>query len=432
MPRSSGRFSHFRTGTGFVLLGVLAGLVGGVVSLCLRVASLMQGPPAAAWRGGALQHGPIMVAFAAIPVLLGGFGTAVVPLQVGADDTAFPRLAAVSLLLTAAGLVLALGGLVPGSPPVMSLAALYASGVAILLCSANLVATMLNMRDPGLGLGGMPVFAWSQMIAALLALFAVPLLLAALTLLASRGALPVSPVRHLFRFLGTPGDAIMILPGLGLVSEIVSGLGGRPVVGRRVVLVSMALMAGVGALDWANRLLSGTAGAVDPLSRAAMILPALAILCCWAATLWRAPGVLSMARRVPGLFALGFMLLLLGTVAAWTRSSAPLHDGPALAAVFAMFAGAYWWIGTLTGRAYPEALGRLQFWLLSAGAVFSMLPQATAAAMGAALTSLSVLVFALVVLLTLTRRQAVPADPPSAAATGRAWPPSPLGHGAGR
>ncbi len=409
MPRLSGHSSHLRTGTGFILLAVLAGLVGGALSLCLHVPSLMQGPHAGAWRTVALQHGPIMVAFAAIPALLGGYGTWFVPLQVGAPDTAFPRLAVISLLLTAAGFVMVLGGLLPGSPAFLPLAALYVSGVAVLLYSANLVATMLNMRAPGLSLGAMPVFAWSQMIAALLALFAVPLLLAALTLLAFRGA-SVSPVQHLFRFLGIPGDAIMVLPGLGLVSGIVSGLGGRPLVGRRVVLASMALLAGVGGLDWANRLLSGTIGANDLLSRAAMVLPALAILGCWVATLWRAPHARAMAGQVPGLFALGFMVLLSGGAVAGLRASAPLHDGPALAAVFAMFAGAYWWAGTVTGRAYPERLGRLQFWLLSVGVVFSMLPQPTLAALGAALTSLSVLVFALVAVLTLLRRQAAPRD----------------------
>ncbi len=428
MPRLPGHFSHLQTGTGFILLSVVAGLAGGVLSLCLHVPALMQGPHAEAWRVVALRHGPIMVAFAAIPALLGGFGTWFVPIQVGAPDTAFPRLAALSLLLTVAGLAAVLCGLLPGVPAAVTLAALYLSGLAILLCSANLIATMLNMRRADMSLGAMPLFAWSQMIAACLAWFAVPLLLAALTLLAQHRALPVSPVRHLFRFLGAPGDAIMILPGLGLVSEIVSGLCGRPLVGRRLVLASMALLAGIGALDWANQLLSGTIGINNLVSRVAMLLSVLAILGCWAATLWRSPRSSAAGKRVPGLFALGFMVLLLDTVVAGMRSSAPLHDGPALSAVFAMFAGAYWWMGTLTGRAYPEALARLQFWLLAAGTSFSMLPQATAAAIGAAFTSLSVLVFALVVVLTLARRQA---DPWTLATAGGGTLP-PLWHGTRR
>ncbi len=427
MPRLPGRFSHLRTGTGFILLAILAGLVGGVLSLCLHVPALIQGPHAAAWRVVALRHGPIMVAFASIPALLGGFGTWFVPLQVGAPDTAFPRLAAVSLLLTLAGFAAVLCGLLPGVPAAVTLAALYLSGFGILLCSANLIATMLNMRAADMSLGAIPLFAWSQMIAACLASFAVPLLLATLTLLARHRAVPLSPVLHLFRFLGAPGDAIMILPGLGLVSEIVSGLCDRPLVGRRVVLASMALLAGIGALDWANRLLSGTVGVNDLVSRLAMLLPVLAILGCWAATAWRAPRAAA-APQVPGLFALGFTVLLLDTVVAGMRSMAPLHDGPAVSAVFAMFAGAYWWMGTLTGRAYPEALARLQFWLLAAGTSFSMLPQATPVAIGAAFTSLSVLVFALVVVLTLARRQA---DPWAAATAGGARLP-PLWHGARR
>ena len=426
MPRLPGRFSHLRTGSGFIVLAILAGLVGGVLSLCLHVPALMQGPHAAAWRIVALRHGPIMVAFAAVPALLGGFGTWFVPLQVGAQDTAFPRLAAVSLLLTVAGFVAVLCGLLPGAPAAVTLAALYLSGFGILLCSANLIATMLNMRAADMSLGAMPLFAWSQIRAGGRAACGGPRRRAALTRRARHRALPVSPVLHLFRFLGAPGDAIMILPGLGLVSEIVSGLCDRPLAGRRVVLASMALLAGIGALDWANQLLSGTVGVNDLVSRLAMLLPVLAILGCWAATAWRAPRVAA-TRRVPGLFALGFTVLLLDTVVAGMRSTAPLHDGPALSAVFAMFAGAYWWMGTLTGRAYPEALARLQFWLLAAGASFSMLPQALAAAIGAAFTSLSVLVFALVVVLTLARRRA---DLWTVATTGGRLPP--LWHGARR
>jgi cytochrome c oxidase subunit 1 len=142
-----------------------------------------------------------------------------------------------------------------------------------------------------------------------------------------------------------------------------------------------------------------------------------------------------MLTRTPGLFALGFTLVLLVGGTAGLGSAQPLHDGLALGTVFAMFAGWYWWIGKLTGKPYPEPLGRLHFFLLFAGVTLMALPQggsagsgpALGAALGAALTALSVLVFVLVAAITLARGRAVSADPWNTGTMSPEWSlPSPV------
>jgi cytochrome c oxidase subunit 1 len=442
-PPIPARPDHMDVGTAFILLAVVAGLIGAGLSLWLRVPA---GPVAAvaSWRAIALQHGSILLFFSVLPALLGGFGNWFVPLQIGAHDTAFPRLAVLSFCLTAAGLVLTLGGLLAGASSLVLLLALHVSALAILLCAANLVATILNLRAPGMGLGDMPLFAWSQLIASCLAITALPMLTAAVTVLAVRGVPPVVPLQHLFRVLGYPGFCIMILPGFGVISEIVATLGGRPLVGRRFAIGAMAVLALAGFLVWAERLLRGGALLPDAggsLPTLAIVLPALAMSGCWIVTLWQAP-TLRLLRQTPGLFAVGFILVLSsGSLAALVGpgpgtpgpGSVPLHDVLSCGAVFAMFAGFYYWIGKMTGRSYPEPLGRLQFWLLFAGILLSMLPSAILAAAGAALTVLSLAVFALIVVVTLTRRRPVPSSPWGAGAATAEWRlPSPVPHRAAR
>lgn len=439
------------TGTCFILFAVVAGLVGGVLSLWLRLPTATgSGAALGPWRAIALQHGLVLVFFSIIPALLGGFGTWFVPLQIGASDTAFPRLAAVSFCLIVCGLLLTLGGLLASTSGVLLLIGLHVSGIAILLCSINLVATLLNMRDPGMSLGAMPLFAWSQLIAGCLAVVTVPMLMAALTVMALHGVPPSVPLQHLFGVLGYPGVCIMILPGFGLVSEIVCSLGGRPLAGRRLMIGAMAALALAGFLAWADQLLHGglLSGGGGSLRALSIVLPALAIVGCWTATLGSARRWSSLLRRTPGLFALGFAaVLLLGGVGALLApdmagrnpaagSFAPdrLHYVLSIGTVFALFAGFYYWIGKMTGRPYPETAGRLQFWLMFAGVNLAALPiRAVPAVAGAgvALTCLSMLLFAVIVGVTLSRRQSVAANPWGAGAVTHEWRlPSPVPHGA--
>ena len=418
MPPRPARPDHKDIGTGYILLAILAGLIGGALSLLLRLPA-----PSSGWgfaanpgRAIALQHGPILVFFSAIPALLGGFGNWLVPLQIGTRDTAFPRLAALSLCLAVAGFVLTLGSLLLGASDLLLLLSIAVVVVALLLCAANLVATILNLRAPGLHLADLPLFAWSQLVAGLLVVGAMPVLLGALTVLLLHGAPAALPLRHLFRLLGLPGFCIMILPGIGLVGEIVDRAGRR----RRAqpaVVIAMAVLAICGCMAWARPLLAGGLPGLDaaaPLPALAIILPLLAICGLWLRSLWRAPDVRALLATTPGLYAAGFVVVLLGggldgllTGAAF--SPAQLHYVLSVGTLFALFAGFFDRIGPMTGRTTPPLLAKTQFWTLAAGVDLGVLPWPAVSALGAAFTGLSLLLFALAVVLTFAHRRIAPA-----------------------
>ncbi|MGI4744655.1 MAG: cbb3-type cytochrome c oxidase subunit I [Janthinobacterium lividum] len=412
VPRWLRLTDHRDVGTATILLAVVAGLVGGAMSLVLRLPTLNVG---ASWRVAALQHGPIVMFFSAIPALTGGFGNWFVPLLIGARNTAFPWLGAVSFWLGALGFVLTMAGLLDPDSVLLLPTALHLAGIGMLLCAANLVATALNMRRPGMTLGEIPVFVWSQLLAGCLTIVAIPMLVAALTLAG------IDATQQASRFYFYPGFCIIILPGLGMVSQIVSTFCARPLVGRRPIIVAMTVLAISGFLAWAHQLLDHGVASDDSLfgvvSMLAVVVPALFIAVCWSVTLGQAsvPARVLLART-PGLFALGFVVVLVvgGLASLWRLASnpaaAPLHDAVSLGAVFALFAGFYYWIGRMTGKPYPELLGRLQFGLLFLGVAIMFTgasSNGSIAAAGAALASLSILVFALVVLITLSRRAVV-------------------------
>ena len=417
MPPRPARPDHKDIGTGYIVLAILAGLIGGALSLLLR----LPGPPsgwafeAASVRAIALQHGPILVFFSAIPALLGGYGNWLVPLQIGARDTAFPRLAALSLCLAVAGFVLTLGSLLLGASDLLLLLSIAVVVVALLLCAANLVATILNLRAPGRHLAGLPLFAWSQLIAGLLVVGALPVLLGVLTVLLLHGAPAAPPLRHLFRLLGYPGFCIMILPGIGLVGEIVDRAGRRRT--HPWVVIAMAALAICGCMAWARPLLADGLPGLDaaaPLPALAIILPVLAVCGVWLRSLWRAPDARALLATTPGLYAAGFVVVLLGggldgllTGAAF--SPAQLHYVLSVGTLFALFAGFFDRIGPMTGRTYPPLLARTQFWTLAAGVDLGVLPWPAVSALGAAFTGLSLLLFALVVVLTFAQRRIAPA-----------------------
>ncbi len=422
MPRSRSRPDHRDIGTGFILLAVAAGLIGGTLSLVLRLPPALRAHLAIAgpaWHAIALQHGSILVFFSAIPALVGGYGNWLVPPQVGARDTAFPRLAALSLCLAVAGFVLTLGSLLLGAPGLLLLLSIAVAAVALMLCAANLVATILNLRPPGLALSALAPFAWSQLVAGLLMVAALPVLLGALSVPLLRCAPAAPSLQPLFRLFGYPGFCIMILPGIGLVGDIV-GRAARRHAGAAAdrqpgVVVAMGVLAIAGFMGWARPMLAaGLPGlrsldAAGPLQALAVILPVLAVCGLWLRTLRRGADIRALLATAAGLHAAGFVAVLLGggadgllTGAAF--SPAQLHDVLSIATLFALFAGFFDHVGRMTGRAYPPALARVQFWLLAAGAGSGALPGPTASALGAALTSLSLLLFALIVLLTFVRR----------------------------
>lgn len=431
MPRLPRWPGHAEIGTFYIVLAIVAGLVGGALSLSLKLPAMLDAGPGmhAAWRAAALQHGPMLLFFSGIPALLGGFGNWFVPLLIGARDTALPRLGAIAFGLTAAGLALILFGLLPGTSPMVLLAAIHLAGAGLLLCAINLIATVLNMRTGGMTLGEMPLFVWAQLLACCLAVVALPMLLAALALIAQPAIVTGRPLPPL-RLLALPGIGIMVLTGFGLAAEILADLGGSRFAGRRTMIVAMAALAVGGFLAWAHRLLAGVSASSGALLSPLVLLPMLVMAGCCMVTLASAPRRRLLLRQASGLFAIGFVIVLslggtLGSLPSGRGVPQPLHDLPSLGVMFAVFAGFYHWIGRMTGKPHPETLGRMQFWLLAAGVTLTTASSPELAAVGAALTSLSMLLFALIVVVTLTRARSPDASCRIVGGTLPEWRPQP-------
>jgi len=411
---------HRHLGTAFIILGVLAGLVGGVLSL-----------------GHSALHGPILIVFSALPALIGGFGNWLVPAQAGARGLAMPRLGLLSLAFVACGFGVTLAGLQGGA--LLPLLGFQLGCMGLLLCAISLLATLLNERPAGCDLSSLPPFALSQLFACSNLAVALPLLAGGIASAALRGG-AAYPLTHLFSAFGYPGFCAMLLPGFGLAAEIVPAFAGGVLAGRRLFIGALAMLASGSLLFWAHTLLRGGLGAASPVrdavGAALILLPSLAMAGCLMLTLFRGRGWSLL--RAPCLMAMAFVVLLpLGAIRALaafvgTNSGSmlqSLHESVALATVCALFGGFYFWIGKMSGRPYPERLARLQLLFMLAGGLTSLSPGggSIAFAAGAACTSVSLLMFVAVLLVTLTRARGLPANPWGPSARGPEWKlPSPL------
>ncbi len=372
---------HVAVGSATLAFALATGLAACSLSLLLRLPGFASLGPG--WRTLAHAHAPLLLFFSALPALLGGFGTLIVPLQIGARDTAFPVVALQALLLTVLGFAAAVAGLMTAHPVWYAVAAIL-TGLGSVLGASNLVATILNERAARSD--ALPVFVWSALIAASFAICAAPVMAASIVLSAWHGAGIGLAVGGIL----TPALVGLVLPGLGLVGDIVGGLAGRPLVGRRTMVLTMAILAAVAFMAWAVALLHGTRGG-DFASMAAIAAATSIATACWVLTLARSGRWVALAST-PGLHVVGFVAAMLAGTAAWLAGD-PLHDAISLASVFALFAGFYRWAGMLAERTAPEPIGRAQSWLLLGGVVALLLPVAELRILGAAMIALSVALF---------------------------------------
>ncbi|GBQ33627.1 cytochrome c oxidase subunit 1 [Gluconacetobacter sacchari DSM 12717] len=391
---TGGTVGHKAVGTLYLVMAVLAGLVGGALVLPLRTGA----DAGAAWSRMAIDHGALMVLFCALPALVGGFGSWFVPLLLGAPDMAFRRLN----LACWAGVALSFGLVVAG---VSSAGAMMLWCAAMLGLAINIVATALNMRGRGVGLGDMPLFVWAQVLTAMMMVVVLPVLAAALTrgLLAGAGA---DVVARALRAFSGPEAGLLLLPAAGVICQLVETFSGVALRLRGAALGAMVVLSVGGSSVWVHDLFAtGLAArpAAWPLAeQGAMALPMLVLLVAWGLTI----GAGRPIWRVPMLWAVAFMAMLVAApLQALVGGGPDAHALVLPAALFAAFGGFYYWIGKMAGRAYPEWAGRVHVALAAGGSVVSLLPGGVMA--GAAMQGLSMVAFVAVLGTALLGRRTV-------------------------
>jgi cytochrome c oxidase subunit 1 len=414
---------HKRIGIMYMVTTFVFFCLGGVEALMMR---LQLGAPnnslvtPTTYNQLFTMHGTTMIFLFVVP-MMAGLANYFIPLMIGARDMAYPRLNALSYWLLLAGGIVFYASIFWNPPEagwtsVVPLAnstfspsggqdawiyLAHLTGISSILGAINFYATIANMRARGMSWGRLPLFAWTILTYSVLIIFAMPVIAATVTMLltdrhfgthffdAANGGSAIL-WQHLFWFFGHPEVYIMVLPGFGLISEILPVFARKPIFGYKAIAASTVAIAFLGFLTWAHHMFAA------PIPEAILVfvmlssyliaVPTGVKVLNWVATLWRG----TIEFRTPLIFCVGALtIFLIGGLSGVFLATFPidwqvnetyfvvahLHFVLMGGAVFTIFAGIYYWFPKMTGRMLSESLGRLSFTLMFLGVLTTFLIQ---------------------------------------------------------
>ncbi|MCK6579954.1 MAG: cytochrome c oxidase subunit I [Anaerolineae bacterium] len=412
---------HKIIGVQYMALAIFGFIIGGTLAMLIRWELLTPAldvmADGQAYNQLFTMHGSVMI-FAWIIPMMAGFGNYLVPLMLGAKDMAFPWLNAFAFWLLPPSLLLMFMGYFAGQaeagwtsyPPLSTLysmdgqtlwaLALHLAGISSILGAINFIVTIKNMRPEGMGYFQMPLFVWAVLATSIIIVMATPFLAGALTLLILdrvAGTAFFDPARggdvlvwqNVFWFYSHPAVYIMVLPGFGMLSEVLSVNARKPVFGYRAIALSSMGIALIGFTVWAHHMFTS----LQPQLRIPFMITSMIIavptgikIFSWLGTIWGG----KIHFRSAMLFGLGFLsMFVIGGISGVMVASVPfdihVHDTYFVVShfhfvlyggsVFAIYAGIYHWWPKITGRMLDERLGKLHFVLTYIGFFFTFFPQ---------------------------------------------------------
>lgn len=419
---------HKRIGILYMITVLFFFLIGGLAALGIRLELMAPGAQymtADTYNQFMTYHGAIMVFMVIVPGIPAILGNFFLPLHIGAKDVAFPRLNLASWYVFMVGAIMAIATLYIGKldtgwtfytpysiktsgAGTLMVVAVFIMGMSSILTGLNFIATVHKLRCPGMTMYRMPLFVWAIYSTAILQVLATPVLGITLMLLAMERLLGVGifdpalggdPVlfQHFFWFYSHPAVYIMILPAMGVISELITTFSKKTIFGYTAIAYSSLGIAAVSFFVWGHHMYvsgqSETAGVIFSFLTMLVGVPTAIKMFNWLATLYRG----SISFQSPMLYALGFLFLFMiggvtGIMLATLAVDVHFHDTYFVVAHFhyvmvggtlmALMGGFYYWIPKMFGKMYNEGLARVTFFLIFVGFNVTFFPQFILGAMG--------------------------------------------------